>query len=446
MNHPAVSVPASLPALVGLLGLAVLAAPVLAAPFTPGNLVVYTVDNGASALNARATPVRLQEFAPGATSARPPVQSISLAASGLNVLTASGTAATDGNLLLSSDGTFLSFGGYNVAPGSTGIPGSVSRIFATVDSAGALSYAAPFPSSGTNFRGVVSASAASGYYLLTGDGFSYRASLNAPVNGVTGSYPVSSAAIFARQLYGSTGAAPTNNGINSLDGGLPQSPAYYRALPGFPNTVNDSPNGFRLLALAHRGVPDTIYLALGRAGGGIQRYNFDGTNWKLAYTLNPSVPVGFYGLTARIDPQDSTKVRLYATTQPGSANGGGNQLVTFTDSATAGNVTSPGPVKPTVLAAANGAQMFRGVDFAPMAAAPAGPPLVTSVQVGPQGATITARGRAGAAYAVQSTWGAKFVWVTLATVWADESGTIQFNDPHPWSTQQIYRLIQVSEP
>ncbi len=432
------------------LGLGALAAGRLpAATFTPGNLVVYTIARSSGALNGTATPVLVQEFSPNTTTPLAPVQSIAVVSTGTNALTASGSAASDGQLLLSSDGTFVTFAGYNAASGVTGVVNNTTaRLFAMAALDGTVSYSAPFPIAlGVNVRGAAAASLASGFYVYSGDGYGYAPTLAAPLYCVTGQLSVRGATIFGGRIYGSTGASSTSadlyyNGVSALDGILPTEPAYYRPLPGFTSTTNDSPNGLRFLSLGRSGRPDTLWLALGKIGGGVQRYNFDGTSWTLAYTLNPATAVGFYGLTVRVDPQDPTRVRLYATTQPDTTNNGANQLVTFTDSATAGNTTGPGPVTLTVLATAGGSQMFRGVDFAPMPAPPPGTFQLTTFAPNAQGALFVARAEAGRAYVVQSSTDLTAPWQTVSPVlYADQFGRIEYQDTSAPALQRFYRFV-----
>ena len=324
------------------------------------------------------------------------------------------------------------------------------RLYAIAGLDGTVEYSAPFPMSGNNVRGAAAVSRAAGFYVYGTDGFGYAASLAAPLYCITGQFSVRGATLFGGQLYGSTGAGSTSadtyyNGVGSLTGGLTTEPTYYRPLPGFTSTTNDSPNVMRLLSLGRTGRPDTLWLALGKTGGGIQRYNFDGTTWTLAYTLNSATPIGFYGLVVRVDPQDPTKVRLYATTQTltsGGSNAGTNQLVTFTDSATVGNTASPGAVTLAVLATSTGvSQMFRGVDFAPMPAAPAGTLQVASFTPNAQGALLVARGEAGRAYAVQATSDLAAGFQPLATVYADPFGKIEYQDTSAQGSQRFFRIV-----
>ena len=81
-------------------------------PFTPGDLVVYRVGTGSGALGSTATAVFLDEYSPTGTL----VQSIaaSTADSGsTHILTAGGTATSEGELNLSPNGQFLTLTGYD---------------------------------------------------------------------------------------------------------------------------------------------------------------------------------------------------------------------------------------------------------------------------------------------------------------------------------------------
>lgn len=336
----------------------------VAAPLVPGDVVVYTI-NGSATLSSTATPVQLQEYNPTLSAL---VQTIPLATTGTNSLTASGTAASDGGLNLSADGSFLSFTGYNVAAGTTGVTNTFQRIFAVVDPLGSVNYSAEYNATGANVRTVVSAGAGSGYYVVTSSGLGYTPTLTGTVSAITGAISFRGMVIAGGNLYGSVSSGSANGGVNQVGTGLPTGPAITTQLPGFTNTTA-SQNQLRLLDLDGNGSVETLYLALGQTGGGIQRYNLVGGVWTLAYTLNTTATVGFYGVTARVSLTDPSRIELFATTQPGATNTGGNQLLEFFDSSVAGNTTNLG-LAPTVLATAGANQMFRGVDFAPTATIP----------------------------------------------------------------------------
>src|SRR5207253_9804272 len=90
-----------------------------AAPFTPGNIVVYRVGTGTGILVTTGNPVFLDEYSP---SGGPRVQAISMptTASGANKpLAASGTAMGDGLVTRSSNGNCLIVPGYGRDPSVT---------------------------------------------------------------------------------------------------------------------------------------------------------------------------------------------------------------------------------------------------------------------------------------------------------------------------------------
>jgi hypothetical protein len=84
------------------------------------------------------------------------------------------------------------------------------------------------------------------------------------------------------------------------------------------------------------------------SGGGIQRWDFNGTSWSLSYTLGVGNSVGARGLA--VDFLGGNTI-IYATTSEGS----GNRLVSILD-AGAGSPFA-------TLATAPGNEIFRGLDF-----------------------------------------------------------------------------------
>ena len=82
-----------------------------AAPFTPGDIVVYRVGSGTGSLVNTGNAVFLDEFSPAGTL----VQSIAMPASATgsnHALVASGTATSEGLLARSADGNSLTLTGY----------------------------------------------------------------------------------------------------------------------------------------------------------------------------------------------------------------------------------------------------------------------------------------------------------------------------------------------
>ncbi|MBK8285225.1 MAG: hypothetical protein IPK97_10315 [Ahniella sp.] len=113
----------------------------VAAPFTPGNLVVARVGNGAAILSNASTAVFLDEY----TTAGTLVQSIALptAASGANrALTIGGTGTSEGMVSRSVDNRYVTMSGYDIPPGTASVNGTptatVNRVVARIDSTGLI--------------------------------------------------------------------------------------------------------------------------------------------------------------------------------------------------------------------------------------------------------------------------------------------------------------------
>jgi hypothetical protein len=98
-----------------------------------------------------------------------------------------------------------------------------------------------------------------------------------------------------------------------------------------------------------------IYVAddrTGAAGGGIKRWEFNGTTWSLAYTLNDSLAAGARYVTA--DFSGANPVVYAVTTEDNN-----NQIVRIPDT----GAGAPG----TVAALAGVNQTFRGLRMGPLA-------------------------------------------------------------------------------
>jgi hypothetical protein len=101
-----------------------------------------------------------------------------------------------------------------------------------------------------------------------------------------------------------------------------------------------SPDGNLIYVADERNAPN----------GGVQRWQFDGANWTLVYTLSSGLPAGARYLTADFSGPDPI---IYAI----SAGESDNQLIAITDT----GVSSAS----TTLATAGANQTFRGVRFGP---------------------------------------------------------------------------------
>ncbi|HEU4326790.1 MAG TPA: CARDB domain-containing protein [Roseiflexaceae bacterium] len=350
-------------------GLLTRPAPVKAAAFTAGNLVVVRVGDGSATLTNASTAVFLDEFSPSGT----PVQSIGLPTStsgGNAALTMSGSATSEGTLARSPNGAYLTLAGYDAAPGTAGIGATASattnRIIGRIDSSGAINTTTRI-SDGYNTDNIRAA--------VTDDGTGFWASGNGATNtggvryvafGSSGASTQLSTSvtntrvpgIFGGQLYVSASSG-TFRGVSTVGSGLPTTGGQTIAgLPGFPTASGPSSYSFVLfdLSAAVAGL-DTAYVADDRSiasGGGLQKWTFNGSTWTLAYTLSSGLAGGLRGLTGI----SGANPVLYATTADASA----NKLVTITDTGAGAAFTT--------LATAPTNTIFRGVALAPVAPQP----------------------------------------------------------------------------
>ena len=349
------------------------------AAFSPNNLVVVRIGDGAAALSSNATATFLDEYTTAAGQAAP-VQSIALptAVNGLNRrLTLSGTATSEGALNRSSNGQYLTLGGYDAVLGQANVPNTspatVNRVVGRVDSAGVadtttvLNAAYSFTNirsavtdDGTRFwtgggAGTLGPNEVGGthYVTLGSTGASTRIS-NVPANTrVTG--------IFGGQLYTSSSSftGGTFAGVNQVGTGLPTTAGQTTTrLPGVSANLNAYAYVFLDRTAAISGA-DTLYVADQNTAEGIVKYSFNGTTWAVRGSTGTTLANnrGVTGLTGVIS---GTQVVLYATIGTGA----GNTLERFVDTA-AREVNIAGSF--TVLATASANTVFRGVAFAPVA-------------------------------------------------------------------------------
>ncbi|HUI04022.1 MAG TPA: hypothetical protein VLZ77_10800 [Acidimicrobiales bacterium] len=325
--------------------------------FTPGDVVVYRVGDGA-ALSSAAAPVYLDEYTPDGTLA----QSVALptTASGSDKpLVASGSASSEGELTLSADGRFLMATGYDTSVGTTGVSASsassVPRTVARVDAAGDVDTTTALDdfADGNNPR---SASSSDGTDIWVGGA---AGGVRHTTLGASNSTQITSSAdknvravsIVDGQLYVS--ADPTKAGVTvgTVGSGLPTSGSFTVSNLPFASAPGE-PYQYALLTLGAGTSPDTVYVADNSASA-IEKYSLIGSTWSAEGDI--SVP-GITGLTANDD--DGTVV-LFATSSGSSGEQG--TLYEATDTSGAG-ATMSGSAD---VLASSASEAFRGVAFAP---------------------------------------------------------------------------------
>ena len=251
-------------------------------PFTPGNIVVVRVGAGDSLTNA-STAVFLDEYTTGGSL----VQSVAIPASssGSNApLTLSGTAASEGSIVNSADGRYLTLAGYGIAPGTASVNSStsatVNRVVARIDASASIDITTKLTdaSTGNNIRGAVTNDGTAFWISGAAGGVRYAA-LGATTSTQLSTTPVNNRVIniFNNQLY-VTSNKSSCFGISSVGSGLPATSGQtITLLSGFP-TSTASPDGF-----SKNG--NTIYVADDRTdgNGGVQKWTYNGSSWSLAY-------------------------------------------------------------------------------------------------------------------------------------------------------------------
>jgi hypothetical protein len=311
------------------------------AQFTSGDLVVLQDGTGSAALSSAGTAIFLDQFTTGGTF----VNDVAITSTGSSALVDSGTAASEGQLSLSANDQDLIFAGYNVAAGTTGVAGatasSVPRGIGMVDINGNYSLGATTSTyySGNNIRGGTS----------DGNGNFWGAGPAATGGTVYLGGGTPSQIVFSNSL------AIQDIGGNLFFSTAKGTPGIYE-FPGAPTSGPVAPTplfatGANPSDFAFNSSMTIAYVANTGSGanGGVSRYNFNGTSWTLAYTLDSNTALN--GLAVNFS---GSQPLIYATTEDGTS------LIEITD---AGSGTTSGA---TVLDTASANEAFRGLEFAPV--------------------------------------------------------------------------------
>lgn len=333
------------------------------ASFIPGNLVVSQYGAGGStALSSAAAPISLVEFA---TSGGSSVSTTALPSSGGGTLfTGSGSATSEGFLTLSTNGQYLTIGGYNAAAATTTVTtaAGVNRVVARIDwnqTADLSTVLTDSSYAGNSIRSVASTNGTD--LWVTGNASSAaNAGVRYTTLGSSSATQLSSSPtnvrvvnIFSGQIYTSA-ASGTIQAPAPVGSGLPTTSGQtITAMPGMPTASGPSAYDYFFAS------SNILYIADDRStgsGGGLQKWTLSAGTWSLSYTLNSGLTAGLRGLTGVVDAFGN--VTLYATTADTISAANGNKLVSVTDLG-AGSAFS-------TLATAPGNTAFRGVDFAPV--------------------------------------------------------------------------------
>ena len=270
------------------------------------------------------------------------------------ILTASGTAGSEGFINMSEDGRYFVLGGYNkvvsniaattaLGTGKNSADRTIGLISLSSGSVDTTTHGAwGLGSSGQNIRSVASSDGTS-FYATTDGGIyygAYGASAAAPSLIKAGNLRVLE--ISQGNLLVGTGSANaiatgSTAGAIGTTSGLPTSTATMTRM--FNEAAGTSPYGFSLLDLNKDGVDETAYIA--DSSGGINKMYFDGSTW-----TSKGVIAGTYsGLEA---VYNGTSVDIFVTAASGLTLGtlndasaiGGALTGTVTTIGTAGTNTA----------------------------------------------------------------------------------------------------------
>ncbi len=343
-----------------------------AAAFTAGDLVIYRVGTGTGSLTSAATAVYLDEY----TTAGTLVQSVAMptSVSGSNhMLTASGTATSEGELTLSTDGKYLVLTGYDAATGTAGIASttsaSVKRTVGVVNVATGVADTSTVLNtfSTNNIRTAVSTNGTDLWVAGANTGVVYTTVGNGGTMTTVSSTITNNRQleIFGGQLYSSTGSGTAAH-IEKVGTGLPTTNQAMTGLTGIPGS--GSQYSFFMADLNNNVAGmDTLYVADDTSGtaGGIIKYSLVGGTW----VANGQISTGsdaYRGLTGEVV---NGQVELFATGLGGSGASGGGKLVTITD--TSGwDATINGTATTLVSLGTTNNEAFRGVVYLPNTVAP----------------------------------------------------------------------------
>jgi len=351
---------------------------------TTATAMVVRVGNGSSALaSGVAAPVFIEEYrvSDGTLLRTIPMPVAADTDGGTNLpFTLQGTSTTEGGLSRSADGKYVTMGGYDTAPGTTGVGNAsattIPRMVGRVDAAGVVNTSTQittaFSGGATSSVSIRAATSLDGTAFWTTGSNSGVVYVNLGSTGATTAVSTGTPTnirhvnIFGGQLY-ITSASGAFQGVSKVGAGTPtNSGNVIMLLPGFPAAGggNISPLAFAALDTDATAGIDTIYEShLGGAGStwpagtvAIEKWTLVGAAWSKVGTFavqlaNAPASTGVFGLSAVVE---GSAVRVIATTGESPA-----RLITFVDDG-----SNPTP-SATVLATAATNTAYRGVALSP---------------------------------------------------------------------------------
>jgi hypothetical protein len=344
---------------------------------TVGNILVERLGNGTTALSSAATDIAVLEF----TKSGSAIQTISFPSTGATQQTDSGSASSNG--YLNSYNGFVAVTGNNSSAGTASVAGLNTKVTSVLDNTGAVVNRTTYPTggptgtpvspfSGNNLRSAIATGSNTFYASGTASGtpntggvwYSDGASFTQISSTATGQ-PTNfrNIEIFNNQLYVSSQTG-TFLGISKIGTGLSTTSGQTASLEINMGT-GASPYGFVMFDTNRDSLLDTAFIADDRtvAGGGLQKWTFNGTAWVNSYSLrfdaaagnlSATASSGFVGIRGLTGGYDDTTgaFSLFATTTETAS----NRIVSVLDNGAT-------PTTYTTLASAGANNVFRGIDI-----------------------------------------------------------------------------------
>jgi hypothetical protein len=341
-----------------------------AANLTVGNILVERVGNGTTAITSAATDIAVLEF----TTSGSAIQTISFPSTGATQQTDSGSATSNGSL--NSYNGFVAVTGYNNPSGTASVASQNTKLTSVLDNTGTVVSRVTYPTTGTvpfaanNLRSAIATGSNTFYASGTGSGttggvwYSDGASFTQISSTATGQPTnLRNVEIFNNQLYVSSSSSGFL-GISKIGTGLSTTSGQTVSLEINMGT-GASPYGFVMFDTNRDSLLDTAFIADDRAsaGGGLQKWTFNGTAWVNSYSLrfdaaagnlSATASSGFVGIRGLTGGYDDTTgaFSLFATTTETAS----NRIVSVLDNGAT-------PTTYTTLASAGANNVFRGIDI-----------------------------------------------------------------------------------
>jgi hypothetical protein len=275
----------------------------------PGNLAVVRVGDGVQTLANTGNTVFIDQYTPLGL----PVNSLQIPDSGASALIMSGNATSEGALSLSGDGRYLTIAGYNITrPFGSSLASSTSatvpRGIGLISANGTYTLAATTATqfSGNNMRGGA-ADGANNFWGAGANNGTYYFGNNAP--GATVQSTVANTRVITDiggNLFFSTSSG-SSHGVWEIPG-TPTGTGTASVLLNTGSSGSAYDFAFNPTMTVAYVADDTT-----SAGGGIQRWDFNGSSWSLTYTLGTARPTlgrGVWPLISAARIRSSMPLRL----------------------------------------------------------------------------------------------------------------------------------------